>query len=161
VPQDPFLLAASVRENIAMGRDLTDAQVQAAAQAARCQDFIMQLELGYGTSLGEGGARLSLGQKQLVAIARALAGSPRILFLDEATAHIDSETEQVVQQALAALRGRVTVIAIAHRLSTIRVAERIIVLNRGRIAEQGTHAALMERPDGIYQRLYLLQQLHE
>ena len=140
-----------------MGRGLNDAQVEVAARAARCHGFFMKLEQGYDTPLGEGGARLSVGQKQLIAIARALAGAPRILFLDEATAHIDSETEQIVQQALAELRGRVTIIAIAHRLSTIRDADRIVVLNHGRIAEQGTHDALMEREQGIYQRLYLLQ----
>jgi ATP-binding cassette subfamily B protein/ATP-binding cassette subfamily C protein/ATP-binding cassette subfamily B multidrug efflux pump len=104
---------------------------------------------------------LSVGQKQLVAISRALAGQPRILFLDEATSHVDSETEQVVQQALSALRGRVTIVAIAHRLSTIRDADRIVVLNHGRIAELGTHAQLMAIPEGIYQRLYLLLQLED
>jgi ATP-binding cassette subfamily B protein/ATP-binding cassette subfamily C protein/ATP-binding cassette subfamily B multidrug efflux pump len=161
VPQDPFLLAASARENIAMGRALTDAQVEAAARAAHAHDFIASLERGYDTPLGEGGARLSVGQKQLVAIARALAGNPRILFLDEATSHIDSETEQVVQKALAALRGKVTIVAIAHRLSTIRDADRIVVLNHGRIAELGSHAELMAVPDGIYQRLYLLQLLED
>ncbi len=159
VPQDPFLLGTSVRENIAMGRHLSDAQIETAARAARCHDFVMQLEQGYATPLGEGGARLSVGQKQLVAIARALAAQPRILFLDEATAHIDSETEQLVQLALNELRGRVTVIAIAHRLSTIRAADCIVVLNHGRIAEQGPHAALMEIDGGIYQRLYAMQQL--
>src|SRR3569832_1016698 len=161
VPQDPFLLAASARENIAMGRDITDAQVEAAARAAHAHEFILQLERGYDTPLGEGGARLSVGQKQLIAIARALAGQPRILFLDEATSPIDSETEQVVQRALAALRGRVTIVAIAHRLSTIRHADRIVVLNHGRIAESGRHAQLMAIENGLYQRLYLLQQLEE
>jgi len=159
VPQDPFLLAASARENIAMGRDLDHAAIEAAARAARCHDFIVALEQGYDTPLGEGGARLSTGQKQLVAIARALAGKPRILFLDEATANIDSETEQIVQQSLAELRGKVTLIAIAHRLSTIRDADRIVVLNHGRIAEAGRHEELMTHQGGIYQRLYLLQQL--
>ena len=161
VPQDPFLLASSVRDNIAMGRELTQAQIETAARSAHCHDFIVQLEQGYDTLLGEGGARLSVGQKQLIAIARALAGQPRILFLDEATAHIDSETEQIVQVALSELRGRVTVVAIAHRLSTIRAADCIVVLNHGRIHEQGTHDALMALDQGIYQRLYLLQQLGE
>jgi ATP-binding cassette subfamily B protein/ATP-binding cassette subfamily C protein/ATP-binding cassette subfamily B multidrug efflux pump len=159
VPQDPFLLAASARENIDMGRGLTQAQIETAARAAHAHDFIAALEHGYDTPLGEGGSRLSVGQKQLIAIARALAGTPRILLLDEATSHIDSQTEQIVQQALDELRGKVTVIAIAHRLSTIRDADRIIVLNHGRIAETGAHEQLMQIDGGLYQRLYLLQQL--
>ena len=159
VPQEPFVLAASVRENIAMGRPLSDAQIETAAQAAHAHDFITRLEQGYATPLGEGGARLSVGQKQLIAIARALAGQPRILLLDEATSHIDSETEGLVQQTLAALHGEVTVLAIAHRLSTVRAADAIVVLHHGRIAEQGSHEVLMERDGGLYQRLVQLQQL--
>jgi len=161
VPQEPFLLAATVRDNIAMGRNLTQAQIEAAARSAHAHGFIERLAQGYDTELGEGGARLSTGQKQLLAIARALAGAPVLLLLDEATSHIDSETEQVVQTALTELRGKVTIIAIAHRLSTIRDADRIIVLNHGRLVEQGRHAELMELEQGIYQKLYLLQALEE
>ena len=159
VPQDPFLLAASARENIDMGRGLPQDAIETAARAAHAHDFIAALEQGYDTPLGEGGSRLSSGQKQLIAIARALAGRPRILLLDEATSRIDSQTEQIVQQAVVGLRGKVTVIAIAHRLSTIRDADRIIVLNHGRISEAGRHDELMRIEGGLYQRLYLLQQL--
>ena len=159
VPQDPFLLAASARDNIDMGRGLPQAAIEQAARAAHAHEFIAALDGGYDAPLGEGGSRLSTGQKQLIAIARALAGQPRILLLDEATSHIDSQTEQIVQTALDELRGRVTIIAIAHRLSTIREADRIIVLNHGRIAEAGAHEQLMRIEGGLYQRLYLLQQL--
>jgi ATP-binding cassette subfamily B protein/ATP-binding cassette subfamily C protein/ATP-binding cassette subfamily B multidrug efflux pump len=161
VPQEPFLLAASAGENIDMGRGLARDVIVAAARAARADGFIELLPEGYDTPLGEGGARLSAGQKQLIAVARALAGSPRVLVLDEATSRIDSETEQRVQAAIATLQGRTTVIAIAHRLSTIRAADFIVVLNHGRIAEQGTHDALMAIEGGIYQRLYQLQQFAE
>jgi ATP-binding cassette subfamily B protein/ATP-binding cassette subfamily C protein/ATP-binding cassette subfamily B multidrug efflux pump len=159
VPQEPFLLAASARDNIDMGRGLPQARLAQAARDAHALDFIERLPQGWDTPLGEGGARLSVGQKQLVAIARALAGAPRILLLDEATSHIDSETEGRVQQALAALRGQVTVVAIAHRLSTIREADRIVVLNHGRIVEAGRHDALMRHAGGLYQRLVQLQRL--
>ncbi len=159
VPQDPFLLAASARENIDMGRGLAREEIEAAARAAHAHEFIMALENGYETSLGESGSRLSSGQKQLIAIARALAGKPRILLLDEATSRIDSQTEQIVQLAMNELRGKVTIIAIAHRLSTIRDADKIVVLNHGRIEEAGPHEALMQIEGGLYQRLYLLQQL--
>lgn len=159
VPQDPFILAATARENIDMGRGLPLERLQAAARAAHAHDFIAALEDGYETQLGEGGSRLSSGQKQLIAIARALAGEPRILLLDEATSRIDSATEQIVQEALEELRGKVTIIAIAHRLSTIREADRIIVLNHGKITEAGPHEELMRIEGGLYQRLYLLQQI--
>ncbi|MFC0253346.1 ABC transporter ATP-binding protein [Massilia consociata] len=159
VPQDPFILAATARENIDMGRGLSFARIEAAARAAHAHGFISSLEQGYETQLGEGGSRLSSGQKQLVAIARALAGEPRILLLDEATSRIDSATEQIVQEALEELRGKVTIIAIAHRLSTIRAADRIVVLNHGRITEAGSHDDLMRIEGGLYQRLYLLQQI--
>jgi ATP-binding cassette subfamily B protein/ATP-binding cassette subfamily C protein/ATP-binding cassette subfamily B multidrug efflux pump len=161
VPQEPFLLAGSAAVNIDMGRGLARDVIVAAARAARADAFIEQLPQGYDTPLGEGGARLSAGQKQLVAVARSLAGAPRVLVLDEATSRIDSETEQRVQAAIATLYGRTTVIAIAHRLSTIRSADAIIVLNHGRIAEQGSHDQLMAIEGGIYQRLYQLQQFSE
>lgn len=159
VPQEPFLLAASAYENIDMGRGLPRERIEAAAQAAHAHHFICALERAYETPLGEAGSRLSTGQKQLIAIARALAGEPRILLLDEATSNIDSQTEQIVQTALDELRGQVTIVAIAHRLSTIRHADRIVVLNHGQIAEAGRHEQLMQIENGLYQRLYLLQQL--
>ncbi len=159
VPQEPFLLAASAHENIDMGRGLPRERVQAAARAAQAHDFIEGLENGYATPLGEGGARLSVGQKQLIAIARALAAEPKILILDEATSHIDSETEVLVQRALTALHGHVTVIAVAHRLSTVAQADQIIVLNHGRVAERGRQSELLALEGGIYQRLHELQRI--
>ncbi|MFG6488834.1 ABC transporter ATP-binding protein [Roseateles sp. BYS78W] len=162
VPQEPFLLSASVRENIAMGRPgISNEAVEDAARSARAHDFILALPQGYDTKLGEGGARVSTGQKQLLAMARALAGAPRILFLDEATSNVDSETEARIGAALAALHGRVTVIAIAHRLSTIRAADQILVLNHGHLQERGTHEALMGVAGGLYRRLVELQTLEE
>src|SRR5690606_13314234 len=110
VPQEPFLLAGTARENIDMGRGLPAERIEAAAKSAQGHDIICALEQGYDTPLSEGGARLSVGQNQLLAMARALAGEPRILFLDEATSHIDSDTERQVQKALEALRGSVTVV---------------------------------------------------
>ena len=161
VPQEPFLMAGSVRDNIAMGRPLSQEALELAATQAGASGFITRLSEGYDTLLGEGGARLAVGEKQLIAIARALAGQPKILLLDEATSHIDTATEQVVQQALHALRGKMTLIAVAHRLSTIREADRILVLQQGRVVECGPHAALMQITDGVYRRLVELQQLHE
>ena len=159
VPQEPYLLAASARENITMGRAIDEPRLRAAARAARIDEFLAGLPQGYDTLLGEGGARVSTGQKQLIAMARALAGQPRILFLDEATANIDSATEQVISAALEGLRGQVTVVAIAHRLSTIRAANQIIVLNHGHLVERGTHEVLMAMDGGLYQRLVQMQAL--
>ncbi len=161
VPQDPFLMAATVRENISMGRDISDQEIEKAGRASKAHKFISALEKGYDTPLGEGGSRLSTGQKQLIAIARALAGQPKILFLDEATSHIDSETSKSIQSALHELHGKVTIVAIAHRLSTIRHADNIVIINHGTIAETGTHENLMHHADGIYRKLYLLQQMGE
>jgi len=162
VPQEPQLLAASAWDNLRMGRaQLGDAALQEAARQARIHDMLLALPQGYDTLLGEGGVQLSTGQKQLLAMARALAGAPRILLLDEATANIDSATEARLGEALIALRGRITVIAVAHRLSTIRAADPILVLHHGQLVERGRHEALMALPGGVYQRLVQLQQLSE
>ena len=162
VPQEPQLMPASARDNLRMGRQgLSDAHLEDAARAARLHDMLLALPQGYDTLLGEGGVQLSTGQKQLLAMARALAGQPKILLLDEATANIDSATEALLGEALAQLRGRVTVIAVAHRLSTIRHADRILVLHHGQLVEQGTHGELMAVDGGVYQRLVQLQQLED
>jgi ATP-binding cassette, subfamily B, bacterial len=153
VPQEGFLFAGTVRDNIAFGRpDATDEQIAAAAQAVGA-DFINGLEDGYDTELGERGLRLSLGQRQLVAFARALLADPRILVLDEATSSVDIGTERRIELALRTLlRGR-TAFIIAHRLSTIRDADLIVVLEHGRIVEQGSHEDLLARR-GLYTSLY-------
>lgn len=162
VPQEPQIMAASARDNLRMHRaHLSDAALEQAARAARIHDALLALPQGYDTPLGEGGVQLSTGQKQLLAMARALAGQPRILLLDEATANIDSATEARLGEALAGLRGKVTVIAVAHRLSTIRDADQILVLHHGQLVERGRHSELMAISDGVYQRLVQLQQLAE
>ncbi|CAG9001395.1 MAG: Multidrug resistance-like ATP-binding protein MdlB [Candidatus Celerinatantimonas neptuna] len=158
IPQEPFILASTIFDNIDMGRKLTPQQIEQAARQAHLHQVIEQMSDGYRTHLGEGGLRLSTGQRQQLIIARALAGSPRILLLDEATASVDSETEQVVQRALDDLRGKVTMIVVAHRLSTINHADQILVLSHGEIAEQGSHNQLMRKTNGLYQSMYQLQQ---
>ncbi|ANG64001.1 ABC transporter ATP-binding protein [Marinobacterium aestuarii] len=158
IPQEPFVLAASLYDNIDMGRGLGQSAVENAARQAHLHSLIVSMPDGYETLLGERGTRLSTGQRQQLIIARALAASPRILLLDEATANVDSETEQVVQQALSELHGKVTLMVVAHRLSTIRQADRILVLSHGEIAEAGTHTELLALPDGLYGSMYRLQQ---
>jgi ABC-type multidrug transport system fused ATPase/permease subunit len=154
VPQEGFLFAGTVTENIAFGRpDASSEDVVRAAQAVGAHDFIMRLEDGYETQLQERGSRLSLGQRQLVALARALLADPRILILDEATSSVDIGTERRIEQALRLLLAGRTAFIIAHRLSTIRDADLIVVLEYGQIVEQGSHDELMRRR-GLYTSLY-------
>jgi subfamily B ATP-binding cassette protein MsbA len=154
VPQEPILFADTIRENIRYGRlDATDEEIDAAARSANATEFIARLPNGLSTIVGERGVRLSVGQRQRVAIARALLRDAPILLLDEATSSLDNESEYLVQQALDRLmRGRTTIV-IAHRLSTVERADRILVLDRGRIVEEGTHGELLTL-GGLYHRLY-------
>ncbi len=157
VQQDVFLFTGTLRDNLRLSQDLSDAEVEAAAKLVGAHDFIMRQPDGYDTVVAERGATLSLGERQLIAFARAIAYDPAILILDEATAHIDSESERIIQEALRTVsRGRTTLI-VAHRLSTIQQADAIIVMNKGRIQEVGTHAELL-RQGGIYRSLWRIQQ---
>ncbi len=157
VLQEPFLFNTTVLENIRYGRpDATLEEVMAAARAAQAHDFIQRLPQGYETVVGERGKLLSLGQRQLLAIARALLADPRIIILDEATASVDTRTEVRIQAALRTLLQGRTALVIAHRLSTVREADRIVVLDQGRIVEQGTHADLLAA-EGLYAALYRRQ----
>jgi ATP-binding cassette, subfamily B, bacterial MsbA len=157
VPQEPSLFSGTVAENIAYGRPgASDADVVAAADAAHVAEFISRLPQGYATIVGPRGVKLSGGQRQRVAIARALLKNPAVLILDEATSSLDAESEHFIEQALARLlEGRSTLI-IAHRLSTVRRADRLVVLEHGRVAEEGTHVELLGR-SGLYARLYQRQ----
>jgi ABC-type multidrug transport system fused ATPase/permease subunit len=160
VPQDVLLFGRSIGENIAYGKPgATDAEIIDAARKANAHDFIMAFPEGYKTQVGERGVQLSGGQRQRVAIARAILRDPAILILDEATSSLDSESESLVLQALETLMAGRTSIIIAHRLSTVRGADRIYVVKDGATVEQGTHAELIARPDGIYRMLSELQQL--
>jgi ATP-binding cassette, subfamily B, bacterial len=154
VPQEGFLFAGTVAENIAFGRrDATSEEIVRAAQTVGAHDFVVRLEDGYDTQLGERGTRLSLGQRQLVAFARALLADPRILILDEATSSVDIGTERRIEEALQVLLERRTAFIIAHRLSTIRDADLIVVLEHGRVIEQGSHDELLAAR-GLYTSLY-------
>jgi len=157
VPQETFLFGGTIRENIAYGRlDASDDEIIAAAQAANAHEFITSLPDGYDTIVGEKGARLSMGQRQRITIARVLLKDPRILILDEATSSLDSESERLVQEALERLTSGRTTFVIAHRLSTIQRADRIIALQDGRIVEEGRHTDLLAQ-DGLYRHLWSLQ----
>jgi len=154
VPQEAFLFSGSVAENIAFGRtDATPEQIRAAAATVGAEDFIAELPRGYDTEIGERGTQLSAGQRQLIAFARALIADPRILVLDEATSNVDLHSEARIEQGLRRLLAGRTSIVIAHRLSTIRQAGRIVVLEHGRITEQGTHDELIDA-EGRYYELY-------
>ena len=159
VSQETTLFNDTIRNNIAMGReDATLEQIIAAAKVANAHDFIMQSEKGYDTNIGDRGTKLSGGQRQRLSIARAVLRNPEILILDEATSALDTESEKLVQEALTTLLEGRTSVVIAHRLSTIHNADRIIVIDQGRIAEQGTHSELVAK-GGIYAHLIEMQSL--
>lgn len=158
VSQQPYLFEGTIRDNIRYGRpEATDAEIADAARLANAHDFILAQPMGYDTPVGENGLTLSGGQRQRLSIARALVRNAPILLLDEATSALDAESEAAVQQALdAAMVGR-TVIVIAHRLSTVMKADKIVVMQSGRVVEEGTHESLARRPSGLYARLHNLQ----
>lgn len=158
VPQEVLLFGGTIRENIAYGKpDATEEEVQEAAQKANALHFIQSFPEAFDTVVGERGIKLSGGQRQRIAIARAILKNPAILILDEATSSLDSESEKLVQDAMDELMKNRTTIIIAHRLATIRKVDKILVIDRGQIAEQGTHEELSANPDGIYTNLLRLQ----
>jgi ABC-type multidrug transport system fused ATPase/permease subunit len=161
VPQDVFLFGGTIGENIAYGRQgTTEEELIAAAEKANAWDFIQRFPLGLQTIVGERGIQLSGGQRQRIAIARAVLKAPRILILDEATSALDAESEKQVQDALNKLMEGRTSIVIAHRLATIRQADKIIVMDKGAIVEEGTHKELLNINNGLYKNLSEMQFTH-
>ena len=159
VLQEPFLFPGTISDNIAYAKpDATPAEVMRAAKAANAHDFIMRFADGYDTFVGERGARLSGGERQRLSIARAILHDPRILILDEATASVDTETEKQIQEAIGRLIEGRTTFAIAHRLSTLRNASRLMVMERGKLVELGTHDELLAMPEGVFKKLVDMQQ---
>jgi len=159
VLQEPYLFYGTIYENIAYGKpDATMEEVIAAAKAANAHEFILRLPDGYDTMCGERGTRLSGGEKQRISIARAILKNPRILILDEATSSVDTETEAKIQQAINRLVKNRTTFAIAHRLSTLSAADRLLVFDKGRLVEQGTHEELLAKKDGVFARLVRIQE---
>jgi ATP-binding cassette subfamily B protein len=158
VEQEPFLFSRTIRENIAygVGREVTQDEIEDAARAAAVHDVIMSFPDQYDTLVGEKGVTLSGGQKQRVAIARTLLKNPRILILDDSTSSVDTETESVIQEALDRLMEGRTSFVIAHRIQTIMRADKILVMDKGRIIQEGNHHQLIRR-DGLYKRIYDLQ----
>ncbi len=156
VMQDIFIVPGSIRENILLDRDLSEAEIGRIVGLSQLESLVHSLPRGLDTTIGEGGMDLSAGQKQLLAFARVLARDPKILILDEATSNVDTETEMLIEQAIRAVMANRTSIIIAHRLSTIRRANQIVIIDRGRIVEQGTHEDLMEKA-GLYHHLQMLQ----
>ena len=157
VQQDPVVLADTLLANVRLGRDIPEEAVWQALETVQLAPLVRSMPDGIHTRLGEQGNNLSVGQKQLLALARVLVSLPQILILDEATANIDSGTEQAIQHALRALRQHSTLVVIAHRLSTITEADQILVLHRGQVAERGTHSELLAQ-QGRYWQMYQLQQ---
>ena len=153
VPQEPFIRATTLRDNLLLGREISQQHLSRVLHKAHLAPLVDSLPLGLDTLLGERGLSLSTGERQLLALGRALVTTPRVLLLDEATASIDSHTEALLQQALHELRGEVTLIVVAHRLATVRDADRLLVLEQGRITQLGSHDALMAEP-GLYRRLW-------
>jgi ATP-binding cassette subfamily B protein len=158
VSQQPYLFEGSIRDNIRYGRpDATDAEIEEAARLANAEDFVLAQPQGYDTPVGENGVTLSGGQRQRLSIARAIVRNAPILLLDEATSALDNDSEKLVQDALdRVMKGRTTIV-IAHRLSTVVDADKIIVMEAGRVVETGTHASLIRKKGGIYARFYALQ----